>query len=100
LKRSNHNKSWLIQLATWAKKKINELVKDCPIDRNGLTTKVNVNIISLGSYNYLIGMDWLEKHHLVLDCYNKTIPCLYEGGKQGNIQGIPRAVAVREISTM
>jgi hypothetical protein len=67
---------------------------------NGLNTKVDVNIIPLGSYDCLIGMDWLEKHHVVLDCYNKTITCLDEEGKQGKIQGIPRVVAIREISAM
>jgi hypothetical protein len=100
LQRSKHNKYWLVQLATRAKRKINELVKDCLIDMNGLNTKVDVNIIPLGSYDCLIGMDWLEKHHVVLDCYNKTITCLDEEGKQGKIQGIPRVVVVREISTM
>jgi hypothetical protein len=39
-----------------------------------------VNIISLGSYESLIVMDWLEKHHVVLDCYNKKITCLDEEG--------------------
>jgi hypothetical protein len=68
LQRSKHKKSWLVQLATRAKRKINELVKDCPIDMNGLNTKVDVNIIPLGSYDCLIGMDWLEKHHDVPDC--------------------------------
>ena len=100
LKRSNHNKYWLVQLSMGSKRNINELVKDCQIDMNGLNTKVYVNNIPLGSYDYLIGMDWLEKHHVVLDCYNKTITCLDEEGKQGKIQGIPRVVVVREISTM
>jgi hypothetical protein len=100
LQRSKHKKSGLVPLATRAKRKINELVKDCQIDMNGLNTKVHVNIIPLGSYDCLIGMDWLEKHHVVLDCYNKTITCLDEEGKQGKIQGIPRVVDVREISTM
>jgi hypothetical protein len=45
-------------------------------------------------------MDRLEKHHDFLDCYNKRITWLDEEGKQGNIQGIPRAIAVRDISTM
>jgi hypothetical protein len=66
---------------------------------NGLNTKVDVNIIPLGSYDCLIGMDWLEKCHVVLECYNKTITCLDEEGRQGNIQGIPRVVVVRDIST-
>jgi hypothetical protein len=57
LQRSEHNKSWLVQLAIRAKRKINEFVKDFLIDMNGLITKVDVNIIPLGSYDYLIGMD-------------------------------------------
>ena len=78
LQRSNHKKYLLVQLATRVKRKINELVKYCQIDMNGLNTKVDVNIISLSSYDCLIGMDWLEKHHVVLDCYNNTITCLDE----------------------
>jgi predicted aspartyl protease len=80
LQRSKHKKYWLVQLAIGDKRKINELVKYCPIDMNGLNTKVDVNIIPLGSYDCLIGMDWLEKHHVVLDYYNKTITCLDEDG--------------------
>jgi hypothetical protein len=67
LQRRKHGKSWLVQLATGAKRRINELVKDCPMDMNGLSTKEYLNIIPLGSYDFLIGMDWLDKHHVVLD---------------------------------
>jgi hypothetical protein len=55
--RSKHEKFWLVQLATGTKKKVTKLVKSCPIDMNGLSTKANLNILSLGSYDYLIGMD-------------------------------------------
>jgi hypothetical protein len=61
-----------------------------------LNTKVDVNITPLGSYDHLIGMDWLKKHHDVLDCYNKTITCLDEYGHQGKIQIIPTTIVVRE----
>jgi hypothetical protein len=71
--RSKLGKSWLVQLATGAKRRINELVKECPMDMNGLSTKEDLNIIPLGSYDFLIGMDWLDKHHVVLDCYNKDL---------------------------
>jgi hypothetical protein len=100
LQRSKHKKFWLVQLATRTNRKINELVKDFPVDMNGHNTKVDVKIISLGSYDCLIGMDWLEKNHVVLDCYNKTITCLDEKGQQGKIQVIPRVVILREISAM
>ena len=97
LQRSQHKKYRLVQLSMGANRKINELVKDFPIDMNGLNIKVDVNIIPLGSYDCLIGMDWLEKHHVVLDFYNKIITCLDEVGKQGKVRGIPRDIAIREI---
>jgi hypothetical protein len=67
---------------------------------NRLNTNVEVNIIPLGSYDCLIHMDWLEKNHVVLECYNETITCIYEEGKKDNIQGIPRIVVFREISSI
>jgi hypothetical protein len=78
--RSKLGKSWLVQLATGAKRRINEMVKECPMDMNGLSTREDLNIIPLGSYDFLIGMDWLDKHHVVLDCYNKAFTCLDEEG--------------------
>jgi hypothetical protein len=98
--RSKHEKSWLVQLATGTKRKVTELVKSCPVDMNGLSTKADLNILSLGSYDCLIGMDWLDQHHAILDCRNKAFTCLDEEGNQRAIQGIPRAVTVREISAM
>jgi hypothetical protein len=100
LQRSKHNIFWLVWLPIGNKRKINELVKDFPIDMNGLNKKVEVNIIPLGSYGCLFSMDRLEKHHVVLDYYNKTITCLCEKGQQGKIQGIPRVVVVTEILAM
>jgi hypothetical protein len=65
---------------------------------NGLNTKVDVNIIvPLCSYDYVIGMYYLEKQHVVLEYYNKTITCIYEEGQEGKVEGIPRVAVVREI---
>jgi hypothetical protein len=55
--RSKLGKPRLVQLATRAKRKINEMVMACPINMNGLGTKVDLNIIPLGSYGCFIGMD-------------------------------------------
>jgi hypothetical protein len=57
LSRIKHEKSWLVQLATRTKRKVTELVKSCPMDMNGLSTKVELNVLPLGSYDCLIGMD-------------------------------------------
>jgi hypothetical protein len=98
--RSKLGKPWLVQLATGEKRKINEMVKACPMEMNGLCTKFDLNIIPLGSYDFLIGMDWLDQHHVVLDCYNKAFTCLDEEGNLRIVQGIPRVVTIREVSTL
>jgi hypothetical protein len=100
LSRSKHEKSWLVQLAIGTKRKVIELVKSCPMDMNGLSTKAELNILPLGSYDCLIGMDWLDQHHAILDYCNKAFTCMDEEGNQKIVQGIPRDVAIREISTM
>ena len=80
LRRSKHGKSWLVQLAIGARIKFVELVKTCLVGMNGLSTKEYLNIFLLGSYDYIIGMDWLDQHHAILDCHNKVFTCLDEEG--------------------
>ena len=69
--RIKHGKLWLVQLATRAKIKVNEMLKSCLMDMNGLNTGENLNIFPLGSYVCLIGMDWLDQHNAILECHNK-----------------------------
>jgi hypothetical protein len=89
-----------VQLATGARRKVNEMVKSCLIDVNGLNTKADLNILPLGSYDCLIGMDWLDQHHTLLDCHNKAFTCLDEEGKLRKVHGIPRVVTIREIPAL
>ena len=76
LKKSKHGKSWLIQLATVTRRKVSEVVKKCLLVMDGLVTCADLNVLPLGSYDVLIGMDWLEGHRVNIDCYNKTFECL------------------------
>jgi hypothetical protein len=88
LMKSKLERSWLVQLATETKRRINEVAQGCPINLNGVNTNVDLNIIPLGSYDILIGMDWMDKHHFVLDFHNKTFTCLDEEGKQSTMHGV------------
>jgi hypothetical protein len=78
LLRSKLGKLWLVQLTIGEKRKVNEMVKACPMEMNGLHTKVDLNIIPLGSYDFLISMDLLDQHHVVQDFYNKAFTYLDE----------------------
>ena len=77
-KKVKHNKSWLVQLANGTKRRVSEVVEKCPLVINGLSTLVDMNVLPLGSYYVLIGMDWLEAHRVKLDYYNKNFECMDE----------------------
>jgi hypothetical protein len=81
LEKSKLGKASLVQLATGTKRRIHDMVRSCSISLNGVYTSTNLNIIQLGSYDVLIGMDWLDKHHVVLDFHNKTFTCIDGNGK-------------------
>ena len=90
----------MVQLASGMKRKVVNYVKDCEIFMNGFQTQVELNVLPLGSYDVLIGMDWLEKHRVVLNYFEKTFTCLNEEGKTTLVKGIPRKVSVRKISAL
>jgi hypothetical protein len=98
--RRKHGKSLLVQLATGAKRKVNEMVKPCLMDMNGLDTREDLSILPLGSYDCLIGMYWLNQHNAILDCHKKAFTCLDEEGSLRKVHGIPKAVTIREISAL
>jgi hypothetical protein len=81
LEKSKLGKASLVQLATGTKRRIHDMVKSCSISINGVNTSTDMNIIPFRFYDVLIGMDWLDKHHVVLDCHNKTFTCLNGNGK-------------------
>ena len=95
-----HDKPWMVQLATCTKWNFLEIVEDCEVNLNGFPTKVNLNTLPLGSYDILIDMDWLEHHHVMLHFLHKSILCTDSQGNQVNVQGIPKKVSVRKISTL
>jgi hypothetical protein len=100
LEKSKLGKASLVQLATGTKRRIYDMVRSCSISLNGMNTSIDLNIIPLGSYDILIGMDWLDKHHAILDCHNKTFTCLDGNGKQSTVKGIPRPISIRDISAL
>jgi hypothetical protein len=97
LDKSELIKSSLVQLATGTKKRIHDIVRGFSISLNGVNTSTYINIIPLGSYDVMIGMDWLHKHHVVLYCHNKTFTCLDGNGKQITVKGVPRPISIRDV---
>ena len=82
-------------ITTGTKRKFSEVVEKCPLVMDGISTYENLNILPLGSYDVLIGMEWLEVHRFKLDYCNKTFECVNEEGNPRVVRGIPNVIYVR-----
>ena len=78
LAREKHVRPWWVQFAIEEKRKVTDCVSNCEIQLQDHKTEIDLNILPLGSYNMIIGMDWLEKNKVVLNCYEKTFTYIAE----------------------
>jgi hypothetical protein len=90
-----HAKPWLVQLATGTKRKVVEVIPSCQFTMGEFPTQETLNILPLGLYDLLIGMDWLATYKARLDCYHKTLECVSEEGRRITLQGIQKPISVR-----
>ena len=100
LTKVRHAKPWLVQLATGAKRKVIDYIADCEVELQGHKNRINLNILPLGSYDMIIGMDWLERNRVILNCSSKTFTYIAEDQILRTVKGIPKPVSVRQISAM
>ena len=63
-------------------------------------TQVKLNVLPLWSYDILIGMGWMEKQQVILNCFQKTFTCLDDKGEGITVKGIPKKIFVRQISAL
>ena len=71
-------KPWSVQLATGARKKVTEFLVDCEVKIMDHVARINLNVFPLGSYDMIIGMEWLAKYKVILKCLDKTFTYVAE----------------------
>ena len=100
LDREKHVRPWWVQLATGARRKVTDFVTNCEIQLQDHKTKIKLNILPLVSYDMIIGMDWLEKNKVVLNCYENTFTYIAKDQVLRTVRGFPKPVSVRQISAI
>ncbi|GJZ97312.1 putative reverse transcriptase domain-containing protein [Tanacetum coccineum] len=75
-----------VELADGKIIRINTIIRGCTL--NFLDHPFNINLmpVELGSFDVIVGMDWLEKYHVVIDCAEKTV-CIPWGNETLIIHG-------------
>ena len=60
-------------------------------------TRINLNVFTLGSYDIIIGMDWLAKYKVILNCFDKTLTYVAEDLIVRTIEGVSNPISLRKI---
>ena len=100
LTKVKHAKPWLVQLGIGDKRRVTDFIVDCEVKLQDHKTRIDLNILPLGSYNMIIGMDWLQRNKVVLNCFSKTFTYIAEDQILRTIKGILKPVSIRHISAM
>ena len=67
---------WQVELTTGSKVAVDSLVRGCVLSLGAFTTTVDLRILPLGSYDILLGMDWLTTHQENINCHHKMVKCV------------------------
>ena len=80
--------SWDVELASGAKILVSSMVRNCPIQFGDITTCADLRITPLGSYDVVLGMDWLCAHNTEMDYRQKKVGCFDDYGTPMVILGV------------
>ena len=89
-----------VEMASGEKQAVEPSIDDCLVDLGVCTTKLKVYITALGVYDLIIGMDSLEAHRALVDCFAKRVLCIDDKRRSVEIHGVQRKVSLCFILTM
>ncbi|GJU74271.1 putative reverse transcriptase domain-containing protein [Tanacetum coccineum] len=78
--------SYAVELADRRTSETNTVLRGCTLGLLGHPFNIDLMPIDLGSFDVIIGMDWLAKNHVVIVCDEKIV-CIPYGNKILIVQG-------------
>jgi hypothetical protein len=89
-----------VEMASGEKQAVGPSIDYCLVDLGVCNTRLKVYVTSLGMYDLIIGLDWLDAHRYMVYCFTKRVLCVDDEGRAIEIHGIHRKVSLHFISTM
>jgi hypothetical protein len=89
-----------IEMALGAKQKVGGKVMGCALNLGEFVTRANLYVTILGSYDVVIGMDWLELHEAIFNYKTKWLSLIDDKGQRRVIVGWNQGVSLRFVSSL
>jgi hypothetical protein len=100
VKAIEHDEFSFLEMDSEAKQKVGGKVTGCSLNQGEFLTCTNLYVTILGSYDAVIGMDWLESHEAILNCKTKWLSLVEDQGQRHVIVVWNQGVSLRFISSL
>ncbi|GJW15098.1 putative reverse transcriptase domain-containing protein [Tanacetum coccineum] len=87
VKPSIMNPSYVIEVANGKKVEVDRIIRDCKLELESSLFSINLIPLGHGSFDVIVGMDWLSQHKAVIVCHEKVVEIPVEDGRTLRVHG-------------
>ncbi|GJX35605.1 putative reverse transcriptase domain-containing protein [Tanacetum coccineum] len=87
------NPGYVIEVADGKKVEVDRIIRDYKLELGGSLFSINLIPLGHGSFDVIVGMDWLSQHKAVIVCHEKVVEIPMEDGRILRVHG-ERAVGI------
>ncbi|GJS39495.1 putative reverse transcriptase domain-containing protein [Tanacetum coccineum] len=81
------NPGYVIEVADGKKVEVDRIIRDCKLELGNSLFSINLIPLGHGSFDVIVGMDWLSQNKAVIVCHEKVVEIPLEGSVVLRVQG-------------
>ncbi|GKA93499.1 putative reverse transcriptase domain-containing protein, partial [Tanacetum coccineum] len=81
------NHGYVIEVADGKKVKVDRIIRDCKLELENSLFSINLIPLGQGSFDVIVGMNWLSQNKVVIVCHEKVVEIPFEGSRILRVQG-------------
>ncbi|GJT17520.1 reverse transcriptase domain-containing protein [Tanacetum coccineum] len=90
------NPGYVIEVADGKKVEVDRIIRDCKLELESSLFSINLIPLGHGSFDVIVGMDWLSQHKAVIVCHEKVVEIPVEDGRILRVHG-ERTVGIAKV---
>nr|GEX57996.1 putative reverse transcriptase domain-containing protein [Tanacetum cinerariifolium] len=87
VKPSIESPGYVIEVANGKKEEVDKIMHNCKLELGNSLFTIDLIPLGLGSFDVIVGMDWLSKNKAEIVCHEKVVRIPLEGGEILHVQG-------------
>ncbi|GJV37968.1 putative reverse transcriptase domain-containing protein [Tanacetum coccineum] len=81
------NPGYVIEIADGKNVEVDRIIRDCKLELGNSLFTINLIPLGHGSFDVIVGMDWLSQNKAVIVCHDKVVKIPLIGGEILRVQG-------------